>query len=250
MIFRYGRTKIEIPNCYSYVYYATYIAGEWDFLKVKKYDIVLDAGAFIGDFTVKIARRAREVVAVEPLPWAFKILKENVEINGLKNVVLVNKALHSVEGIKVKMRDEGVGSKITNEGYIEIDTVKVSSLGKFNVIKMDIEGSEGEVFKDYDWLDHVRTLAIELHGERNILTIPNLLRSEGFEIREMTRRDLIKNTIRNVITHPLDFLRAEMKTKTLSKFLKKEYKVPAIDSNSVTEQVKIIYAKRLKTEIM
>ena len=101
-----------------------------------------------------------------------------------------------------------------------------------------------------DWLDHVRTLAIELYGERNISTIPNLLRSEGFEIREMTRRDLIKNTIRNVITHPLDFLRAEMKTKTLSKFLKKEYKVPAIDSNSVTEQVKIIYAKRLKTEIM
>ncbi|WOE50953.1 hypothetical protein [Sulfuracidifex metallicus] len=38
-------------------------------------------------------RKAKEVVAVEPLPWAFKLLKENVEINNLKNVVLVNKAL-------------------------------------------------------------------------------------------------------------------------------------------------------------
>ncbi|ACR41616.1 class I SAM-dependent methyltransferase [Saccharolobus islandicus] len=68
MIFTYGKTRIEIPRGYEYVYYATFIAGEWDFLKVKKEDIVLDAGAFIGDFTVKVARKAKEVVAVEPLP--------------------------------------------------------------------------------------------------------------------------------------------------------------------------------------
>jgi len=50
------------------------------------------------------------VVAVEPLPWAFKILKENVEINQLKNVVLVNKALYCVEGVKLNISDEGTGS--------------------------------------------------------------------------------------------------------------------------------------------
>ncbi|WP_229572641.1 FkbM family methyltransferase [Saccharolobus caldissimus] len=90
------------------------MAGEWDFLKVKKEDIVLDAGAFIGDFTLKIARKAKEVVAVEPLPWAFQLLKKNVEMNELKNVVPVNKALYDVEGVKVKISDEGTGSKIGN----------------------------------------------------------------------------------------------------------------------------------------
>ena len=52
------------------------------------------------------------MVAVEPLPWAFKILKENVEINQLKNVVLVNKALYSVDGVKLNISDEGTGSKL------------------------------------------------------------------------------------------------------------------------------------------
>ena len=50
------------------------------------------------------------MVAVEPLPWAFKILKENVEINQLKNVVLVNKALYSVDGVILNISDEGTGS--------------------------------------------------------------------------------------------------------------------------------------------
>ena len=65
MIFTYGRLRLEVSEAYSYVYYATFIAGEYDFLKVKKDDVVLDAGVFIGDFTVKIAKKTKEVMAVE-----------------------------------------------------------------------------------------------------------------------------------------------------------------------------------------
>ena len=104
--------------------------GECDFLKLKKEDTVLDAGAFVGDFTVKIAREVKEVVAVEPLPWAFEILKRNVEVNELKNVTLVNKALYDADGAKIRISDEGVGSKISNEG-IEVITTTIESLGKF-----------------------------------------------------------------------------------------------------------------------
>lgn len=38
MIFTYGKTKLKIPDGYEYVYYDTFIAGEWDFLKVKDTD--------------------------------------------------------------------------------------------------------------------------------------------------------------------------------------------------------------------
>lgn len=69
------------------------------------------AGAFVDDFTVKVARKAREVIAVEPLPWAFQILNVNVEENQLKNVVLVNKAIYDVDDEVVKISDEWVGSK-------------------------------------------------------------------------------------------------------------------------------------------
>ncbi|QXJ34875.1 FkbM family methyltransferase [Saccharolobus shibatae] len=229
MLFSYGKIEIELPDSYSYVYYATFIVGEWDFLKVKKNDIVLDAGAFIGDFTVKVAKKAKEVVAVEPLPWAFKLLKKNVELNNLKNVVLVNKALYSVDGMKVKIKDSGVSSSITEEGETEVETITIDSLGKFNVVKMDIEGTEGELIKEsVRWLDYVRMIAVELHGERNLNLIPKILRERGFIVREMTKNDLIRNTIQNITSHPLGFIRAEMKTKTLLKALKREYKVPAL----------------------
>ncbi|WP_225968872.1 FkbM family methyltransferase [Saccharolobus islandicus] len=152
MIFTYGKTRIEVPPGYEFVYYATFIAGEWDFLKVRKSDMVLDAGAFIGDFTVKVAKKAKEVVAVEPLPWAFQLLKKNVEMNELKNVVLVNKALYDVDGVKVKISDEGTASKIG----IEVETTTVESLGKFSVVKMDIEGAEGKLFERREWLSYVK----------------------------------------------------------------------------------------------
>ena len=42
-LFSYGGLRIEIPKGYEFVYYATFIAGEWDFLNVKNTDVVLDA---------------------------------------------------------------------------------------------------------------------------------------------------------------------------------------------------------------
>ena len=59
-LFRYGGIRIEIPIGYYYVYYSTFIVGEYDFLRFKKEDTVLDAGAFIGDFTVEISGKLRK----------------------------------------------------------------------------------------------------------------------------------------------------------------------------------------------
>ena len=65
MIFTYGWLKIEVQH--EYVYYATYIASEYDFLKVWMDGIVLDVGVFVSGFIVKIAKKANEVVVLEPL---------------------------------------------------------------------------------------------------------------------------------------------------------------------------------------
>ncbi|WP_016732453.1 FkbM family methyltransferase [Saccharolobus islandicus] len=239
MIFTYGKTRIEVPRGYEFVYYATFIAGEWDFLKVRKSDMVLDAGAFIGDFTVKVAKKAKEVVAVEPLPWAFQLLKKNVEMNELKNVVLVNKALYDVDGVKVKIIDEGTASKIGEKG-IEVETTTVESLGKFSVVKMDIEGAEGKLFERRDWLSYVKQIAIELHGQENIKRIPAILREEGFNLRFMSKGDLIKATLRNGLLHLPSFLKAEIKTKILISYFSKKYDVPALSR----EEYRIVYGKR------
>ena len=66
--FRWGRIPLEVPeeDLGPFVPYATYVVDEYYFLDVGPNDVVVDAGAYVGDFTVKAAASAKLVVAVEP----------------------------------------------------------------------------------------------------------------------------------------------------------------------------------------
>jgi FkbM family methyltransferase len=73
---------------------------------IKEGDIIIDAGADIGLFSVLAAFKVKEknrVIAVEPEPNNLKILRENVELNYLKNVIIVPKALYDKPGKKVSV---------------------------------------------------------------------------------------------------------------------------------------------------
>ena len=85
----------------------TYSEYETDVMKkiVKKGDVDLDLGANIGYYTLifaKIVGKNGKVFAFEPDLTNFTLLKKNVEINGYKNVVLINKAVSDKTG-KLKL---------------------------------------------------------------------------------------------------------------------------------------------------
>lgn len=64
--------------------------------EVKKGNVVLDIGANIGYYTLIFAKLVGEdgkVFAFEPDPTNFALLKKNVEMNGYKNVMFVQKAV-------------------------------------------------------------------------------------------------------------------------------------------------------------
>ncbi|WP_409366442.1 FkbM family methyltransferase [Metallosphaera sp. D4-4] len=243
MIFKYGNLEIEIPQGYEYVYYATFILGEYDFLHVRKDDVVLDAGAFVGDYTLKIAKHVKEVIAVEPIPSAFEILKSNIERNNLKNIMLVNKALYDSKAV-VTMKNEGVGSSV-GEGEIKVETVSIDELvnevgGKITVMKMDIEGAEGKAIYG-DYIKSVREIGIELHGEDNIKAVSQYLKQNSYKLIEMSYRHVLFNTVKNIITHFPSFIKAETKTKVFaSTIFSRKYNVPALSNN----QIKVVYARR------
>jgi len=123
---------------------------------VKEGDIVLDIGANIGVYTVMIAEIVGEkgkVYAFEPDPTNFAILKKNVEINGYKNVILIDKAVSSKKGkLKLFLCEENTGDhKIydskENRKFVEIESIRLDDYfsdykGKIDFIKMDVEGSE------------------------------------------------------------------------------------------------------------
>ncbi|MEM3546190.1 MAG: FkbM family methyltransferase [Candidatus Bathyarchaeia archaeon] len=79
-----------------------------DVFEAKSYDhyysikpnfITVDVGAHIGAFTLHCARRASQVLAIEPCTSNYKVLNMNIRLNRLKNVIPLKLALFSHEGI-------------------------------------------------------------------------------------------------------------------------------------------------------
>ncbi len=56
----------------------------------------------------------------------------------------------------------------------------------------------------------------------------------------MTRGDLVRNTVRNALLHPISFIKAEARTKVVLKYFKRKYYVPALSG----DEYKIVYGRR------
>jgi len=81
-------------------------------------------------FSVLAAFKVKEkgrVIAVEPEPNNLNISKENVELNDLKNVIIVPKALYDKPSKKVSVRGEGVEAYMSEdrEGSVETITLDI-----------------------------------------------------------------------------------------------------------------------------
>jgi FkbM family methyltransferase len=96
------------------------------------------------------------VIAFEPVPSNFRILSENIELNGCKNVQVVNQAVSDrsgrCEAAPHPASNSGNFSLLRNEGVKTI-TVNAISLDDFlkdwgrriDFIEIDVEGAEGMV---------------------------------------------------------------------------------------------------------
>lgn len=124
---------------------------------IKPGDTVIDIGAHIGTYTLIAAQKAGprgKVYAFEPLPKNFELLKKNVEANGYKNVVLINKAISNKNGTSKlflsnenNFGDQRIYASKDNRKFLSIKTTTLDNFFKnknkqIQVIKMDIQGSE------------------------------------------------------------------------------------------------------------
>ncbi|MDP2946996.1 MAG: FkbM family methyltransferase [Nanoarchaeota archaeon] len=128
---------------------------------VKKGDIVMDIGANIGYYTLLLARFVGDkgkVIAFEPDPDNFVLLKKNVEINGYKNVILVQKAVsNKTEKIKLYLhkndkKQHSIYDSSNSRKSIEVESIRLDNYidEEIDFIKIDVEGAEGEITQGMD----------------------------------------------------------------------------------------------------
>jgi FkbM family methyltransferase len=112
---------------------------------------VLELGGCYGYFTIimsKCAGDTGKVVSVEGMPYNYKILRKNLEINGIRNVEAHNFFVAPKAG-SVTIREDGIQKKRTRvEGKKMTAFLKDTGFSP-DYIFMDIEGSEADVFEDF-----------------------------------------------------------------------------------------------------
>lgn len=186
-----GRWKIWLNEENSFYSMKTYVAifKDREHRKVagfpsKKDTVIFDLGANEGFYTLKAREMApkAKIIAVEPNPSAFRILKRNIAANGLKDVIALNMAVTSrngkvgfevvkgqtsIGGLKVykKYRKRGELKRIV-VGSVTLNRLcTLHKIDCIDLLKMDVEGSELDVLKGGKGiLPNVRKVVLEYHG--------------------------------------------------------------------------------------
>jgi FkbM family methyltransferase len=164
-------------------YKQVFVKLEYKLEPVKPPRTILDAGANIGLSSIYFANRFPEakIFAVEPERSNFSLLEKNS--TRYANIVPIHAALWN-ENADVEIIDpgygkwgfqtHGVGRQSTGQVCHKVRGVTVDKLMEdygidhIDILKMDIEGAEREVFRDVaKWIKKVGILVIELHERLN-----------------------------------------------------------------------------------
>lgn len=163
-------------------------------------DTVIDIGANIGVFAAFAATRAPgvRVLAFEPFPENYTQLQENVEASGLDNVELFEKAVSGSSGNDLlrSVRDNWAVHSVGPGGTRPVATISLddlfaeSGIDRCDLLKIDCEGSEYEIFENASagTFRRIGRIVGEYHewgegqsGER----LATALTANGFTIEEL-----------------------------------------------------------------
>ena len=160
-----------------------------------KNGIFIDIGGNHGLVTIILAIQNPDatIYVLEPHPDLIEIIKNNIEINNIKNVIVINKALGDGNNVKLHMSNKWSGAtsilvEDTNKfsknynGYkeIEVKTISFDNLLKKNkineieLLKIDCEGGEYYLYDSILFKKNcVKNITGEFHNLSYNLQKPN-----------------------------------------------------------------------------
>lgn len=180
---------------------------------------VIDAGANIGIFTViasYLAGKNGKVISIEPDPENLRILKRNIELNKLNNVIVIPKALYSMSGQQLNFHQDGVMSKIMDVNYIgnkiTVESITLDDLNKElnshpTILKMDIEGAERFALLGMkESIQYIKYIEAEIHSKIDYDTLMKFKNNYKF-IEEPVEN--LHSVIKYSFSHPVKILNLE-----------------------------------------
>jgi len=160
----------------------------------------VDIGANVGGYSVRACKIGARVIAVEPDPDNYRVLKLNLELNYCTNAHVLNIAAGSREEVRqLYQGDKGAPSGYTLEQGDGIRKVKCSVKVKpldaaippllsdewVNLLKIDVGGLEVEVIKGaLNLLNRTHCVIVEVipSTKSKMLQVLDLLRPLGFKL--------------------------------------------------------------------
>jgi len=135
---------------------------------IKKLDCggtVIDVGAAIGDFAIYAAKKAKRVIAYECDDERVSLMKKNLQLNKISNVILNHTKAESLRQIM-----QGIDS--------------------CNFLKIDCEGGEYDIFRNAKRADlnKIEFIAMETHKfddrmEKEFSNLMDTLKMNNFEVK-------------------------------------------------------------------
>jgi FkbM family methyltransferase len=146
-------------------------------IKEKSFDhtYFVNAGGWIGPFTLFASKLFKRVYSLEPDIIAFNELKRNVEINNYENVKIYNKAFYDkVTKINIGSNYSDLGRSGTSifqeKNSIKVDTITLNKffetelINEKTLLMLDVEGAEYLLFNDFSFFEKYKpTILLSLH---------------------------------------------------------------------------------------
>lgn len=164
---------------------------------------IIDGGANIGFATLyfKSIYPGATVVGLEPEQSNFLMLKENIALNKLNKVHLlqagiwptdtflnINKTGKHIREWSFTVEESTKMEADSIRGYSIASIMKLYELEQIDILKLDIEGAERELFEDEKGISNVlqktRFIALEIHQDNDKSMIELILRKNNFLISE------------------------------------------------------------------
>jgi FkbM family methyltransferase len=158
--------------------------------------VILDAGSNIGLSAIYFSNLFPDakILCVEPSEENYALLLKNTakypNITALKGAIWARHetlGLVNPEGFSAGHAFSPSQSSDGVTGYTIDELIKMYSLGSIDILKMDIEGAEKEIFEseDLSWMDKVSILVIELHDMYRSGTSQPFIKAVNGKIEKM-----------------------------------------------------------------